>query len=447
MCGIAGFVDFSGHARGEAAVSVKRMTDTLVHRGPDGDGIYVDDFAALGHRRLAIIDIASGAQPMRTSDGEFQIVFNGEIYNFEILRRQLSSLGHEFSTHSDTEVILASYRQWGESCLQRLNGMFALAIWDTRNRTLFLARDRVGKKPLYYLRKGSIVAFASELKALRAYDKICPHDIDRESLDCYFSLGYIPAPRSIYKNVKKLPAAHSMVATATQSIVTRYWDLSYATPRSQSMHDAVEEFSSLLDEAVKCRLMSEVPLGAFLSGGVDSSLVVASMAGLLSSPVNTHTIGFGDKEFDETDIARKTAQHFGTNHHEFIVKPDASSVLDKIAWHFDEPFADSSALPTWYVCELTRRSVTVALSGDGGDEGFGGYTFRYLPHNIESKVRKVLPPALRSLMFGPIGSLWPASAKLPRPLRLKTIFQKPAWITNCEASATVMKNPPWLISR
>lgn len=423
MCGIAGFVDFSGHSRDAAASRIQRMTDTLMHRGPDGEGIFVDDCAALGHRRLAIIDLDAGKQPMSMLNGKIQIVFNGEIYNFEELRRELELCGHAFATRSDTEVILASYLEWGEGCLQRLNGMFAFAIWDTRSQHLFLARDRVGKKPLYYFRNGSIVAFASELKALRAYGDDCPKSVDRESLDCYLTMGYIPAPRTIYSGVKKLRPAHSLVATGSGLAENNYWSLSFATPSRRTMASAAEEFSHLLDESVRCRLMSEVPLGAFLSGGVDSSLVVSSMAQLMNDPVITHTIGFGDSEFDETDIASKTARHFGADHHEFIVDPDAADVLERIAWHFDEPFADSSALPTWYVCEMTRRSVTVALSGDGGDEGFGGYTFRYLPHMMESRIRRRLPPALRSILFGPLGAFWPASAKLPQPLRLKTILQ------------------------
>jgi len=422
MCGIAGFISFEGHRRDEAAARVKCMTDALIHRGPDDEGFFVDERAALGHRRLAIIDVASGQQPMGTLDGRVQIVFNGEIYNFLELRQELESRGHRFQTHSDTEAILLAYLEWGEQCVTRLSGMFAFAIWDSRARELVLGRDRVGKKPLYYWREGSRVGFASELKALRAA-ALCPTAIDFESLDCYLTLGYVPSPRTIYRQVRKLRAAHTLVVSAREQRERKYWELSFADPVARSLDQACEEFEALLDEAVKCRLMSEVPLGAFLSGGVDSSLVVSSMARLTNRPVITNSIGFGDNRHDELPIAARIARHLGTDHKEFVVTPRAADVIERIAWHFDEPLADSSAIPTWYVCEMARRSVTVALSGDGGDEAFGGYTFRYLPHVLESRVRRVLPAALRGLLFGALGSLWPASPALPRPLRLKTILE------------------------
>lgn len=431
MCGIAGFVDFEGHEPESAAVRVRRMTDTLVHRGPDERGHYVDGFAALGHRRLSIIDLGSGQQPMSAADGRVQIVFNGEIYNFPDVRAELEAAGHAFGTDSDTEVILHAYLEWGERCVDRLNGMFAFAIWDLGERRLLLARDRVGKKPLYVYRKGSTVAFASELKALRA-GGLCPDEIDVEALDCYFSLGYIPAPRTIYTEVRKLEPARIRTVTASGETERQYWRLSFADPIERSLDDAVDEFEALLDEAVRCRLMSQVPLGAFLSGGLDSSLVVSSMSRLLDDPVRTHSIGFEEAEFSELATAKAIADELGTDHQEYLVVPKAADVLEKIAWHFDEPLADSSALPTWYVCEMTRRSVTVALSGDGGDEGFGGYTFRYLPHMFESRVRAAIPAALRAAVFGPIGSLWPSSARLPKPLRLKTIFENLA-VSDAEA--------------
>lgn len=422
MCGIAGFVNFSGHARDAAQERVKRMADTLIHRGPDEEGIYVDDFAALGHRRLSIIDLSAGRQPMSIVDGLVQIVFNGEIYNFLEVRADLEAKGHRFKTHSDTEVILVAYLEWGEHCVDKLNGMFAFAIWDARVRRLFLARDRVGKKPLYYYRKGSQVAFASELKALRAGGH-CPDEVDPESLDCYFTFGYIPAPRTIYRGVRKLQAARCLTISSSSESERTYWKLSFANPVARPMQEAVDEFETLLDEAVKCRFMSEVPLGAFLSGGIDSSLVVASMARQTERPVITNSIGFEDKRVSELPVARATAAYLKTDHHELVVEPRVAELLEKIAWHFDEPFADSSAVPTWYVCEMARRTVTVALSGDGGDEGFGGYTFRYLPHMMESKVRAAMPALIRQVVFGSLGTLWPASAKLPKPLRLKTIFE------------------------
>lgn len=422
MCGIAGFVDFSGHDRDQARTRLKRMTDSIIHRGPDEEGAYVDSFAAFGHRRLSIIDLSSGQQPMATEDGALQIVFNGEIYNFLEIRRELEAQGHVFRTHCDTEVILLGYRQWGEACVERMNGMFAFAIWDSRRRKLFLARDRVGKKPLYYWRRGLLFAFASELKALRA-GGLCPDGIDAEALDCYFTFGYIPAPRTIYSDVRKLQAARSMTVSETSQTERQYWHLSFANPRQRSLGEAAEELEPLLDDAVKCRLVSEVPLGAFLSGGLDSSLVVSSMARAMGRPVLTNAIGFEDRAFNELPVAAATAAHLKCDHREFVVQPDAAGILNRIAWHFDEPLADSSAVPTWYVCEMARRTVTVALSGDGGDESFGGYTFRYLPHMFEARIRAAVPAALRRAVFGPLSSVWPASARLPRPLRLKTILE------------------------
>jgi asparagine synthase (glutamine-hydrolysing) len=422
MCGIAGFVDFAGFDPEGARSRLKRMTDAILHRGPDEEGAYVDDFAALGHRRLSIIDLSSGQQPMSAADGQVQIVFNGEIYNFGEIRAQLEARGHSFRTHCDTEVILKGYIEWGEQCVAMLHGMFAFAIWDARNRKLFLARDRVGKKPLYYWRSGSLFAFASELKALRA-GGLCTDEIDCEALDCYFSFGYIPAPRTIYAGVRKLQAARSMMVSESAETQRQYWHLSFANPCERYIGDAAEEFEQLLDDAVKCRLMSEVPIGAFLSGGLDSSLVVSSMARALGHPVLTNAIGFDDCAFNELPVAAAVAAHLKCDHHEFVVQPQAAQVLGRIAWHFDEPLADSSAVPTWYVCEMARRTVTVALSGDGGDESFGGYTFRYLPHMAEARVRAALPTALRRMAFGPLGSLWPASVRLPRPLRLKTILE------------------------
>jgi asparagine synthase (glutamine-hydrolysing) len=431
VCGITGFVDFSGHSREEARARVKRMADSIAHRGPDGEGFHVDDFAALGHRRLAIIDVASGQQPMAACDGQVQIVFNGEIYNFLEIRAELEAKGHVFKTHCDTETILLAYVQWGQECVEKLSGMFAFAIWDARSKVLFLARDRLGKKPLYYCRVGSVVAFGSELKTLRA-GGLCPTAIDPQALDCYFSFGYIPSPRTIYKNVRKLGAARSLLIWADGETERRYWDLSFADPVERSMPDVVEELEALLDDAVKQRLMSEVPLGAFLSGGLDSSLVVSSMARLMGRPVLTNSIGFEDKQFSELPLAGQIARTLGTDHHEFVVEPKAADVLPKIAWHFDEPLADSSALPTWYVCEMARRTVTVALSGDGGDEAFGGYTFRYLPHRFESRIRGAVPVPLRRALFGGLGAMWPGSARLPKPLRLKSIFENLA-VSDAEA--------------
>lgn len=420
MCGIAGFINFSGHNPEAARVSLKRMTDALVHRGPDEEGFFLDDCAALGHRRLSIIDLSTGKQPMAAQSGKLQLVFNGEIYNFLEIRAELQAKGHTFTTRSDTEVILISYLEWGDSCISRLHGMFAFALWDARQKTLLLARDRVGKKPLYYISDGPLFAFASELKSLQA-GAFSLGNIDPEALDCYFSFGYIPTPKTIWQKVRKLRPAHTLLVSQNGSREKRYWRLGFSSPVSRSMDDAADEFESLLDDAVKSRLMSEVPLGAFLSGGIDSPLVVSSMA--RAGSVSTNSIGFEDDTLNELPAAKAVARHLRTDHHEFFVRTDAAGVLEKIAWHFDEPFADSSAVPTWYVCKMARENVTVALSGDGGDEGFGGYDFRYIPHTLESRLRSLFPPSFRALTFGPLGALYPAAPWLPKRLRLKTIFE------------------------
>jgi asparagine synthase (glutamine-hydrolysing) len=422
MCGIAGFINFYGHQKDIAFQIVRKMSATLVHRGPDEEGFFVNDYIALGHRRLSIIDLGHGQQPMAASNEWVKIVFNGEIYNFMDIRRELSSRGHLFKTHCDTEVILQAYLEWGESCVEKLNGMFAFALWDERDRKVLLARDRVGKKPLYYVLNKGMIAFASELKALLA-GGMCKGEVDHKSLDCYLSLGYIPAPRAIFTDVKKLSAGHYMIVRQNEKKEKQYWRLKPVPSPARTLIETTEEFSSILDEAVKCRLMSEVPLGCFLSGGLDSSLVLSSMAKVTNSAVTTNSIGFHDRNFNELPIARLIAEHFGTNHHEVVVTPKILDVLEKIAWIFDEPFADSSAVPTWYVCQMARKNVTVALSGDGGDESFGGYTFRYVPHMMESKIRARLPLPMRKLTFGIIGRIWPSWSRLPKYLRLKTIFE------------------------
>ncbi|MBM9514556.1 asparagine synthase (glutamine-hydrolyzing) [Desulfogranum marinum] len=421
MCGIAGFYTIAGHDTASSNSRIRKMTDSIQHRGPDEEGYYVDDNIALGHRRLSIIDLASGQQPMAIAEGRFQIVFNGEIYNFQEIRQELKKRGCSFSTNSDTEVILHSYRQWGEECVNRFNGMFAFAIWDKAEKTLFLARDRVGKKPLYYFWDGSFFSFASELKAV-SIENDKTRDIDCQALDCYFSFGYIPSPKTVFKNVAKLEPAHTLTVNASGLTKKQYWHLRLAPDNSLTLDTATERFEELLDDATRMRLVSEVPLGAFLSGGIDSTLVVSSMAKMSNKPVLTNTIGFTGFA-DETRLAKGVADAFQADHREFSLTPDCAEILPQIAHHFDEPFADSSAVPTWYVCQMARKNVTVVLSGDGGDESFGGYTFRYLPHMFESRIRKAVPVALRSLLFGPLGTNWPASAKLSKPLRLKTIFE------------------------
>ncbi|HCY86277.1 MAG TPA: asparagine synthase (glutamine-hydrolyzing) [Desulfobacteraceae bacterium] len=422
MCGIAGFVNFSHHSRDAAGETIRRMTDRLAHRGPDAEGIYTDGMAALGHRRLSIIDLEGGSQPMTDRTGRYTIVFNGEIYNFPEIRCQLEDLGHVFDTASDTEVILYAYAQWGDAAVEKLNGMFAFALWDSRDKVLFLARDRVGKKPLYYTWDGRCFAFASELKAITA-GGFTGRDIRPQALDAYFSFGYIPAPFTIYRDVDKLAPATRLTVSGQGISRDTYWDLDFRNQVQMTMDEAAEELESLMRDAVRCRLMSDVPLGAFLSSGLDSSLVVSFMAELAHSPVRTHTVGFGNQEFCELSGARLIAEHFGTRHTEFMAEPEDIDSIRTIAGILDEPFADSSALPTWHVCRHAREKVTVALTGDGGDEAFGGYTFRYLPHVFESRIRTLLPRAWRRVLLGPLGQLYPGTSRLPKPLRLKTIFE------------------------
>ena len=419
MCGICGIVHTDG--RTADAGLVDGMNATMLHRGPDGGGVFTDGQVGLGHRRLSIIDLSAGTQPMSTQDGRVTVVFNGEIYNYLELRAELESLGHVFVTNSDTESILHAYRQWGDACVERLAGMFAFALWD--GYRLLLARDRLGKKPLYYHQGRGGLCFGSELKALLANPDV-PRQLDAEALDLYLSFGYVPAPRSIYRDVFKLPPAHYAVLDLGRKDpalrLTRYWRLSMA-PRQDvaGFEDTAEQLSALLDECVRGRLMSDVPLGAFLSGGVDSSAVVASMARLNpANPVKTAAIGFTDKNFDELAFAREVARHCGTEHHEYTVQPAAVDIIPTLVRHFDEPFADSSAIPTYYVSQMARRMVTVALSGDGGDETFAGYVQRYSMVRAEDRVRGLLPPFAQ----GPLGllsRLWPSGDGLPRPLRLK----------------------------
>ena len=422
MCGITGFINFSCHNPEEASSRIRKMADSIAHRGPDEEGFYVDEHAALGHKRLSIIDLSSGQQPMTTLDKRYHVVFNGEIYNFITIRAELENKGYRFQTASDTEVVLNAYAEWGDDCVKRFNGMFALVIWDRVEKKIFAARDRVGKKPLYYTWDGNRFVFASELKAVLA-GGFSKKNLNIRALDCYFCMGYIPAPLSIYDDVQKLPPAHTLTITRDGLIQKKYWELDFSRPRAISMNQAAEQLEEILMDAVKIRLISEVPLGAFLSGGIDSTLAVSFMSKLLDSPVLTNTIGFDDAEYNELSAAKTVAAHLKTDHREFVVAPDARQTILSIAGYLDEPFADSSVIPTWHVCRMARKNVTVVLSGDGGDEAFGGYTFRYIPHLMESKIRSVIPTAVRSSLLAGIGALYPASSRLPKFLRLKTIFE------------------------
>jgi asparagine synthase (glutamine-hydrolysing) len=372
MCGIAGFVSLEAKEAEEQLL--RRMTGVLTHRGPDGEGFFHQGPVALGHRRLAIIDLVTGDQPMSNEDRSVTLVFNGEIYNFRDLRDELETRGCLFRTTSDTEVILAAYEAWGIECLSRLRGMFAFAIWDNRRCRLFLARDRVGIKPLVYAWDGRRLLFASELKAI-LQDPSVPREMDWEALREYLTLSYIPSPRTILRQIRKLPPASYLLLDLDrgQPEVHRYWDLHFKPNRTLSEADWLDGLRWHLQDAVHSHLVSDVPIGTFLSGGLDSSTIVALMAKAVRGPVRTYSIGFDEAEFDELTYARQVARHYRTEHYEFVVKPNAMEVLPRLMWQFDEPFADSSALPTYYVAKITREHVTVALSGDGGDENFAGY--------------------------------------------------------------------------
>ena len=413
MCGIAGFIDLwdqrSPRGREERSDILNNMCEVIRYRGPDDSGFMLKDGVALGMRRLSIIDLAGGHQPISGEDGSATIVFNGEIYNFQELQRQLESHDHTFKTRSDTEAIVHAYEQYGTACVDHLRGMFAFAIWDDKKRSLFIARDRAGEKPLYYtLTKTGTLVFGSELKSLLEHPAVS-RETSSESLDSYFSLGYVPDPLSIFKDIKKLPPGHFLTFSNGQLMVKEYWDFIYeSNGNRRKEEDYLDELRSLLDEAVRIRLISDVPLGAFLSGGVDSSTVVALMARHMDQPVKTFSIGFLEDSFNELRYARLTAKKFGTDHHEFFVTPEICNVVDELAWHFDEPFADSSAIPTYVVSKLAREHVTVVLSGDGGDELFAGYT-RYA---TERKRRKfgLLPRRIRQGLMEPVSRSLPHGA-------------------------------------
>ncbi|MEE4109757.1 MAG: XrtA/PEP-CTERM system amidotransferase [Halieaceae bacterium] len=423
MCGIAGIFDLSGERDVDPEL-LRAMNQVQFHRGPDEGGEFFGPGIALGHRRLSIIDLAGGQQPMRSADGSLCLVYNGEIYNFRELARELQKLGYIFRTHCDTEVILYAWQEWGEGCVKRFRGMFAFALYDDRRKSLFLARDRFGIKPLYYavLPNGWLL-FGSELKVLKAHPELS-RKLDVRAVEDYFALGYVPEPKTIYRDAHKLEPGHTRLYARDQSPPSSrcYWDIPFAPVQARSEAEQQAELRERLREAVDIRLVSEVPLGAFLSGGVDSSAVVAAMAGLQGEPVNTCAIGFDVAQFDETDYARKVAERFKTNHQERRVDADDFGLLDTLASLYDEPYADSSAMPTYRVCQLARERVTVALSGDGGDENFAGYR-RYRLHMAEERARSLMPEALRKPLFGTLGRVYPKADWAPRFVRAKTTFQ------------------------
>jgi len=397
LCGICGVVSVDPAETIDAFV-LRAMRDTLAHRGPDDCGSYIGRGVALGHRRLSVIDLRpEGRQPMSNEDGRVHIVFNGEIYNFEEHRSWLAARGHRFRSRTDTEVIIHLYEELGIDCLRRLRGMFAFALWDERERLLFLARDRVGKKPLYYRWDGKRLVFGSEPKAILAHPQSVVEP-DPIAIDCYVALGYVPSPMTAFKGVCKLPAAHYLTLRDGQVEVKRYWELKYSPKLEISEDEACEEIVRKLTECVRLRMISDVPLGAFLSGGVDSSAIVSLMSRLSSRPVRTFSIGFQEPAYDESAYAKAVAENFGAEHLSFCVTPESIDVLEKLVWHYNEPYADAACVPTYYLCRMAREYVTVALNGDGGDENFAGYD-RYTIHQRLAYLDR-LPAGLLKIAAG-----------------------------------------------
>lgn len=416
MCGICGKIYFDQTYAVDPR-ELQRMAEMLSHRGPDGDGVWTTGHVGLAHRRLAIIDLhASADQPMSNEDGTIWITFNGEIYNFQELRQVLEATGHTFRTQSDTEVIVHAYEEYGRACVEQLRGMFAFAIWDARTQTLFLARDRVGKKPLYYFMSRDRFVFASEIKALLIDDTV-PRVPDLVGIDHFLALQYIPAPLTAFQGVRKLPAAHWLELHHGHIEMGRYWELHFTPKLRITMADAIEELKTYIAEAVRLRLVSDVPLGAFLSGGVDSSAVVVSMAQQSDRPVKTFSVGFEDAAFDERLFARMVAERYGTEHTELVVKAPVADVLPRLVWHYDEPFGDASAIPSYAISELTRQYVTVVLNGDGGDESFAGYDWYIIARRIQRG--DLIPLCLRQWLSARLRCL-PHQWRQHQPLRKLT---------------------------
>ncbi|MFK7795173.1 MAG: XrtA/PEP-CTERM system amidotransferase [Gammaproteobacteria bacterium] len=426
MCGITGIFDTKGKRSIDKSV-LSRMNDSQYHRGPDQDGLHIEEGVGLGHRRLSIIDISSGKQPLYNEDNSVVVVYNGEIYNFPELMEELQAAGHTFRTRCDTEVIVHAWEQWGEACVERFRGMFAFAIWDRNKNTFFMARDRLGIKPLYYsiLPDGNLI-FGSELKSLMIHPGL-GRDIDPRAVEDYFAYGYVPEPKTIFRDTFKLSPGHSLTIKRGERIPEQreYWDVPFILHPAMDETEASEELIRHLKEAVDIRLVSEVPLGAFLSGGVDSSAVVAMMAGLNESAVNTCSISFGDPKFNEASYAQQIADQYKTDHRVEQVDPDDFDLVGKLGGLYDEPYADSSAMPTYRLCELARKNVTVALSGDGGDENFAGYR-RYRWHNYEERIRSALPLGIRKPIFGALGHMYPKADWAPKIFRAKTTFESMA---------------------
>ncbi len=425
MCGIAGVMLRKGGSPGEPML--RKMTGVLSHRGPDGEGVYINGPVGLGHRRLSIIDLEGGVQPMKNEDASMAIVFNGEIYNYSELSRFLLEKGHSFRTNSDTEVILHAYEEFGRDCLRHLRGMFAFAIWDGSKNELFLARDRLGIKPLYYAVTSDRFVFGSEIKSLLQVPGIdC--SLDPYAVDDYLTFMYIPAPKTIFRGIRKLPPGRMVTVSSSQFSEREYWDVSFMDTGVRDENECAEALMEKLEESVRIHMVSDVPFGAFLSGGVDSSAVVGIMSRLMNRPVITASIGFEDDRFDELRYARIVSDRFATDTYEKTVRADAAEIIDSLVWYFDEPFADLSMVPTYYVSGVAREGVKVCLSGDGGDENFAGYR-RYKFDLFENRIRSLLPRQLRRPLFGALGALYPKADWLPRVFRAKTM------LTNLSLSA------------
>jgi len=420
MCGIVGITN--ANSRPVERGILEKMNQAILHRGPDDDGFYVHENIGLAMRRLSIIDVAGGKQPIYNQDKTTCIVFNGEIYNFQELRESLEKHGERFYTHSDTEVILHLYDRYGADCVQHLRGMFAFAIWDERDKSLFIARDRIGKNPLLYSHQpnGDLI-FGSEFRALLEHPAIS-REVDYEAIHHYLSYMCVPAPLTAYKQIRKLEPAHWLRWKDGEIKTQRYWLPDFQHKIKISEQEAEEETLRLLREATKMRMISEVPVGAFLSGGVDSSTIVALMAEVSSTPVKTFSIGFEEQDFSELKYAKQVAQHIGSEHHEFIVKPDALEILPTLIEHYGEPYADDSALPTYYVARETRKHVTVALNGDGGDETFAGYE-RYFAMQMAEKYHKIPAPVRKIFIENAIKLLPTSELKRSRARDLKRFLQ------------------------
>ena len=421
MCGIAGVIYTDPHRPADRSV-LRQMGNVIAHRGPDGEGLFQSRNMGFVHRRLAIIDLEGGDQPIGNEDDSIQIIFNGEIYNFPELREQLISRGHVFRTQSDTEVIVHLYEEHGEYCVRHLRGMFAFALWDEPNRRVLLARDHVGQKPLYVYRDQEKILFASELKAILAHSNV-DRSIEPAAIADYLAFGMVTGRRSIFKRIQRLQAAHTLtIENGRCQEPRRYWQLSFSDEETASVEQWRERGADAIRDSVRSHLIADVPVGAFLSGGLDSSLVVATVADSVQSPVRTFSIGFEEKKYSELPFASEVARHCGTVHTEEIVTPEAVRDLDDLIRFYDEPFADASAIPSMAVARMASQHVKVVLTGDGGDEGFGGYA-RYSHDLREAAIRNLLPRWICRHVLRPLATVWPKSDWLPRPLRLKTLLQ------------------------